>query len=129
MFLITDKGKILLEVYRRIANIVRIEQRKDSCSFFEVSPSFLRSEEKELWATLNNTKAKLGDILKEENYSNAFQVLAELREPIDKFFNEVMINVDNKNIRTNRLGILQQAILLNHEVADLSKIEGGSVSN
>jgi glycyl-tRNA synthetase beta chain len=50
--------------------------------------------------------------------------LATLREPIDAFFEGVMVNVDDENIRVNRLALLAQIRKSVELVADFSKISG-----
>ena len=55
-------------------------------------------------------------------YSASLTELASLKDPIDTFFDEVMIMTDEKNIRNNRLAILRQIQHLFSQVADLSQL-------
>ncbi|NOY63687.1 MAG: glycine--tRNA ligase subunit beta [Gammaproteobacteria bacterium] len=57
-------------------------------------------------------------------YSDAMQRLATLREPVDRFFDDVMVMSDDTALRTNRLALLNQLSLLFLRVADLSRLQG-----
>jgi glycyl-tRNA synthetase beta chain len=50
--------------------------------------------------------------------------LADLRVPVDRFFDKVTVNTDDKLLRENRLKLLSQIVETAHQVADFSKIEG-----
>ncbi|MBL94480.1 MAG: glycine--tRNA ligase subunit beta [Magnetovibrio sp.] len=124
-FLDHGEGWRLLDGYRRIANIVRIEERKDGCKFSKVSTNDFEEEDIILWKRLNNTQGTIEAALKDEKFGEALEVLAQLGPSIDNFFDKVKINTENASIRANRLGLLQKIIRLNDRVADFSKIEGG----
>ena len=50
--------------------------------------------------------------------------MARLRNHVDKFFEKVTVNSDNKDVRRNRLLLLSQITAALHQVADFSRIEG-----
>jgi glycyl-tRNA synthetase beta chain len=50
--------------------------------------------------------------------------MAKLRVPVDRFFDKVTVNADDKNLRENRLKLLAQIVATAHQVADFSKVEG-----
>ena len=56
------------------------------------------------------------------DYSESLQALAALRAPVDAFFDDVMVNVDEPTIRANRLGLLAKLHLAMNQVADISKL-------
>ncbi len=56
------------------------------------------------------------------DYTASLQALAALREPVDKFFTDVMVNVEDKALRDNRLGLLATLHQAMNQVADLSKL-------
>ena len=56
------------------------------------------------------------------DYTASLQALAALREPVDKFFTDVMVNVEDKQLRDNRLGLLATLHQAMNQVADLSKL-------
>ena len=60
----------------------------------------------------------------EERFEEAMQALAELRAPVDRFFDEVTVNDEDEVKRAERLKLLAQLRNAAHEVADFSKIEG-----
>ena len=62
--------------------------------------------------------------VEEERFEDAMEVLAALREPIDRFFNDVMVNDEDPAKRAFRLGLLARFRDAVHRVADFSRIEG-----
>jgi glycyl-tRNA synthetase beta chain len=56
------------------------------------------------------------------DYSESLQTLAALRQPVDAFFDDVMVNVDDPTIRANRLGLLAKLHLAMNQIADLSRL-------
>jgi glycyl-tRNA synthetase beta chain len=56
------------------------------------------------------------------NYAESLQALASLKEPVDEFFDTVMVNADDPKIRANRLGLLKTLHAAMNRVADLSKL-------
>ncbi|MGL4497205.1 MAG: DALR anticodon-binding domain-containing protein, partial [Beijerinckiaceae bacterium] len=57
-------------------------------------------------------------------YADAMTALSKLRGPVDAFFEHVQVNADDKNIRANRLRLLNQLRRATSAVADFSKIAG-----
>jgi len=62
--------------------------------------------------------------LKTEDFKGAMAAVAQLRAPVDKFFDDVTVNADKKDVRVNRLNLLNQIRASLEGVADFSKIEG-----
>ena len=60
----------------------------------------------------------------QEDFAAAMQALADLRMPIDAFFEAVQINTDNQILRRNRLNLLSRIRGLCLDVADLTRIDG-----
>ena len=56
------------------------------------------------------------------DYTESLQALAALRTPVDAFFDDVMVNVEDPTIRANRLGLLAKLHLAMNQVADISKL-------
>jgi len=56
------------------------------------------------------------------NYTGSLQTLAQLRTPVDKFFEDVMVNAEEADLRLNRLGLLAQLHNAMNRVADLSRL-------
>ena len=63
-------------------------------------------------------------LVSERKYEQALTGLASLRDPVDHFFNDVMVMVDNDEIRNNRLQLLQELRSLFLNIADIAKIAG-----
>ncbi|MEW5729690.1 MAG: glycine--tRNA ligase subunit beta, partial [Pseudomonadota bacterium] len=125
-FLQTDDGANLLVAYRRAANIVRIEEKKDGTSYAgPVDEALLReSEEKALARALAEVRAGAAGALKTERFSDAMALLARLRQPVDAFFDKVTVNTDEAALRVNRLRLLAEIGGAMGEVADFARIEG-----
>jgi glycyl-tRNA synthetase beta chain len=124
-FLATADGANLLAAYRRAANIVRIEEKKDAADFSgAVDPALLvEPAERDLVAALDTVREALRGYLVAEDFAAAMAALAALRPVVDSFFDAVLVNVDDAAIRANRLNILT---LLREDVdaiADFSVIE------
>ena len=125
-FLGTDDGANLLTAYKRATNIVRIEEKKDGVSYDgDVDPARLtQDEEKALHQRLNAATALIGRAVGEERFTDAMGDLADLRAPLDAFFDRVTVNTDDGDLRANRLRMLARVRAALGGVADFSRIEG-----
>jgi glycyl-tRNA synthetase beta chain len=125
-FLKTDDGANLLVAYRRAANIVRIEEKKDGVTYpGEPDPKLLQEPaEATLAAELDRAAAASTEALAREAFASATAVLAGLRGPVDEFFARVTVNCENRQLRANRLRLLAQIRDTLNRVADFSQIEG-----
>jgi glycyl-tRNA synthetase beta chain len=122
----TDDGANLLTAYRRAANIVAIEEKKDKTVYDGAVDEKLLTEaqEKHLNEVLAREEKALEQTLKAEKYGDAMAALAHLRAPVDAFFDHVTVNCDDKALRANRLRLLSRIRAALNRVADFSKIEG-----
>ena len=122
----TEDGANLLTAYRRAANIVAIEEKKDKTTYDgAVDEALLREPpEKRLNEVLGLEEQALDLTLEEEKYGDAMAALAHLREPVDAFFDRVTVNCDEPDVRANRLRLLSRIRAALNRVADFSKIEG-----
>ena len=125
-FLSGEDGGNLLIAYRRAANIVRIEEKRDKVSFDgDVhSTLFQQDEERVLYEGLQSATARAGRALSDENYTEAMRAIAEARGPVDRFFDRVTVNADEPELRANRLRLLSRIGATLNQVADFSRIEG-----
>jgi glycyl-tRNA synthetase beta chain len=126
-FLATEDGASLLAGYKRAANILKAEEKKDGADAFEAPPvANLRIEHAEhaLAAALDRAEREAGEALKAEDFEGAMHALTKLRAPVDAFFEKVTVNSDNADLRQNRLRLLAQLRRAIHLVADFSKIGG-----
>jgi glycyl-tRNA synthetase beta chain len=123
-FLKTDDGANLLTGYKRAANILRIEEKKDGKDYRGVPDGLVEQDENELQAALVRAKTEAAKGLAAEDFAEAMRALAALRDPVDRFFDKVIVNADDKSLRENRLKLLSQIVETAHHVADFSKVEG-----
>ena len=126
-FLESDDGANLLTTYKRAANIVRIEEKKDNTRYGGAHRAKLleASEEKALAESLEAAADGARQALSAEDFTGAMAALAGLRRPIDDFFDRVTVNTDEANLRENRLRLLGAIGATMNQVADFSRIEGG----
>ena len=125
-FLDTEDGQNLLAGYKRAVNILRIEEKKDKKSYDGKAVKKLMSEdaEKVLADAIAEADKAVEAALKTEDFKGAMAAVAKLRAPVDTFFDDVTVNADKKDVRVNRLNLLNQIRASLEGVADFSKIEG-----
>ncbi len=125
-FLDGEDGANLLVAYRRASNIVRIEEKKDGKTYNSgVDVALLRQgEEKALHQALVTSGDIGGRALGSEDFAGAMAALAQLRRPVDSFFDKVTVNCDEAELRANRLRLLSEIRATLNRVADFSQIEG-----
>ncbi len=125
-FIESEDGGNLLVAYRRAANIVRIEEKKDKARYDGPVDEnrFAEYQEHALHQSLTASVAASLDSLKDENFTGAMSALAKLRAPVDTFFDDVTVNVEEKPLRENRLRLLSEIQTSLNRIADFSRIEG-----
>lgn len=125
-FLDTDDGANLLAGYKRAANILKIEEKKDDRFFDQAAKAELlgEAEEKALHEALARATADASAALDAEDFEKAMAALSTLRAPIDAFFDKVTVNADDAAVRENRLALLSEIRAAVNTVADFSLIEG-----
>ncbi|HEX6013324.1 MAG TPA: glycine--tRNA ligase subunit beta [Geminicoccaceae bacterium] len=124
-FVDSEDGRNLLAAYRRASNIVSIEERKDGRSYVgdPVVGALVEPAEKALHAALETARAEIDQALAAEEYGSAMAALARLRRPVDSFFDAVMVNAPEPDLRINRLLLLSQIRSALGRVADFSLVE------
>ncbi|MGH7103369.1 MAG: glycine--tRNA ligase subunit beta [Acetobacteraceae bacterium] len=123
--LLADReGADLLTLYRRAANILRIEERKDG-PFHDLpeESSFREAEEQALADELALVQGDAGALIAEERFGPALRRLARLRLPLDAFFERVTVNAPEPELRRNRLNLLNGVRKMIDRIADLSLVE------
>ncbi len=83
---------------------------------------FEYQEEEVLYQAITTAQRDIESFLAQRDYKGALNRLADLREPVDNFFSAVMVMVEDENVRSNRLALLNNIALLVSPLADLSKI-------
>ncbi|ETS13977.1 hypothetical protein Q649_00605 [Bartonella quintana JK 73] len=122
-FINTSDGGSFLAAVKRIVNILENEIQKGSTIVNEINPElFSETEEKQLYQVIIEAEKKVRDHINAINLSRALNTLAPLRKFIDAFFEKVLVNDKNPNIRTNRLALLKRIHNTTEAVADFSKL-------
>jgi len=125
-FLGTDDGANLIAAYKRAANILRIEEKKDDTTYTGApdAQAFDQDEEKALGSALDAARPEIEKAIADEDFVGAMKHLAALRAPVDAFFDKVTVNADDADLRVNRLKLLNGIRSALDGVADFSKVEG-----
>jgi glycyl-tRNA synthetase beta chain len=128
-FLDTQDGANLLAGYRRAANILRAEEKKDGAGAFDGAPDAAllhagQPEEKVLAEVMAVAERHAREHVAREDFEGAMRALAQLRPAVDAFFEVVTVNADDPALRLNRLRLLSQLRRATRTVADFSRIGG-----
>ena len=124
-FLDTEDGRNLLAGTKRAANILSIEEKKGTAIAEAVDPAlFDTPDEEALFAAVNQAEKEAGEAIEREDFSAAMRALSALREPVDSFFERVLVNDEDPAVRANRLALLARIRAATGQVADFSKIAG-----
>jgi len=108
---------------KRIRNILRQAEEKGiaPAGKFEYLPEAAH-EEKSLAAYVEVTGPKVEALRKKKEYGDALRLLSTAREPVDAFFDKVMVMVEDEHVRANRLALLQTLLKEFSTIADFSEI-------
>ena len=128
-FLATDDGTNLLAGFRRAANILKAEEKKDGKSYNEAIDLHLikakgEAEEKVLAEVLEVATRHAREHVEKEDFAEAMKALAQLRPAVDAFFDKILVNADDAELRANRLRLLASFREATRAVADFSAIAG-----
>ncbi len=106
---------------KRIGNILK---KLDQQPAAEINSNLLEEPaEKELVKALMSVREGVSGDLKAQNYTEALAGMAVLREPVDTFFDQVMVNCDDEKVKNNRQALLAQLRFLFMEIADISRLQ------
>ena len=121
----TENGRNLLAAAKRAANILRIEDKKDGPHTGQPdSTLYAQDEERALAKALDEAIVQTQQTLKEERFTDAMQAMAALRPVLDQFFEAVIVNAPEPEIRANRLRLLTKFRQTTALIADFGQIEG-----
>ncbi len=123
-FLLHDDGANLLEGSRRAANIVSAEAKKGPLPNRAPERPAGPPAEVELYDAVEAVERSLDADLAADNFEAAMSALASLRRPVDRFFDQVLVNSDDPGERDNRLALLMRVRGQMCRVADFSLIKG-----
>jgi glycyl-tRNA synthetase beta chain len=111
----------LASANKRIHNILKKAEES-----FPTQPDpthFSQAEEKQLYDQMETVRTLITPLVERGEYQPALQQLATLREPVDKFFDNVMVMADDVQVKQNRLAFLQTVRNLFLQVADISRLQ------
>jgi glycyl-tRNA synthetase beta chain len=105
---------------KRVGNILK---KAEGATQAKVNPSLLEvDEEKALYSAIQASAAQADAAWAQGDYTANLQALATLKDPVDAFFDKVMVNAENPALKANRLGLLATLHAAMNRVADLSKL-------
>jgi glycyl-tRNA synthetase beta chain len=118
-FAALPESPALAAANKRIGNILKKAGEVDA----HVNPALLQEEaEKGLYAVMQRLLPESEAQFKAGDYTASLQTLAALRAPVDAFFDDVMVNAEEMDLRLNRQGLLKSLHVAMNRVADLSRL-------
>ena len=121
-----DICKNIISTYKRASNIIEqeLKSKKEEISGQPESFLFKKDEEKHLYNKINEIRQYFSSIKKSESYEETLKILAEAKSTTDNFFDNVIVNDENLDIKKNRLELLQMFCKTYNNFIDFSKVEG-----
>ena len=121
-----DICKNIIGAYKRASNIIEqeLKGKKGDISGQPESFLFKKDEEKNLYNKINEIRQYFSSTKKHESYDETLKVLAEAKSTTDIFFENVIVNDENSDIKKNRLELLQMFCKTYNNFIDFSKVEG-----
>ncbi len=116
-YLEEDSAKESLETFNRV---ISLSKKADSIDINDTL--FQEKEEVDLYNSLNNLQEDFDQALDNKKYDQAMRILGSLKGPVDNFFDNVMVMVDDEEIKNNRLSLIGKISDNMLKVCDLSKI-------
>jgi glycyl-tRNA synthetase beta chain len=118
-FAALPESPALAAANKRIGNILKKADEVDA----HVNPALLQEDaEKGLYAAMQKLLPESEAQFKAGDYTASLQTLAALRSPVDAFFDDVMVNAEQMDLRLNRQGLLKSLHVAMNRVADLSRL-------
>jgi glycyl-tRNA synthetase beta chain len=122
----TEDGENLVQGFKRANNILSQAEEKDGVEYsFGGDPKFAEDPtETALFDALAQAEARIKPAIADQDFATAMTAMADLRAPVDAFFEAVQVNTDSDVLRRNRLNLLSSIRSTCLQVADLRRIEG-----
>lgn len=118
-FMALPEAQSLAAANKRIGNILK---KSDAAIASTDAALLIEPAEKSLHDALLKTKPVFDAAFNTNNFTEALKSLAQLRVPVDSFFDSVMVNAEDLALRNNRLALLNDLHVMMNKVADLSKL-------
>jgi glycyl-tRNA synthetase beta chain len=119
-FIALEPAASLAAANKRIANILKKAEGQGGDAIKE--KLLTDPAEVALAAALESARAEVAPMLEAREYADVLTALSTLREPVDHFFDDVMVMADDKATRNNRLSLLRELRALFLDVADISRL-------
>tara|TARA_B100000029_G_scaffold278530_1_gene272838 strand:+ start:621 stop:2711 length:2091 start_codon:yes stop_codon:yes gene_type:complete len=121
-----DICKNIISAYKRASNIIseELKNNKENITGQPETILFKKDEEKNLFDKINEIRKYFSSTKKWEKYEETLKVLAEAKPTTDNFFDNVIVNDENLDIKKNRLELLQMFCKTYNNFIDFSKVEG-----
>jgi len=119
----SEEFEPLFIAFKRIKNIIRQAQEKGfTISELQPEEKFESEAEIAIWKDFRRLASSYLPLRKQRKYLEAFRELVKVREPVDRFFDSVMVMVDDPDLRAKRLGLLNYLLDTFNTIADLSEL-------
>ena len=118
--------KNIIATYKRTSNIIdqELKNQKENIAGQPETFLFKKDEEKHLFNKINEIRKYFSSTKKHERYDEILKALADAKSTTDNFFDNVIVNDENLDIKKNRLELLQMLCKTYNNFIDFSKIEG-----
>jgi glycyl-tRNA synthetase beta chain len=123
-FSTTETAQQLAAANKRVANLLAKADRGDYPA--PDTAKFVEAAEQALHERVLSTQETLSPLIAQREYASALGALATLRQPVDDFFNAVMVNADDPDVRVNRLALLNMLRELFTQIADIALLSSGA---
>lgn len=118
-----SKWKNREEFLNILSSFNRVSNLASKAASPQINKELLREKaEKELFDAYEKVNAEFAGYVDKKEYGKALQLLIALKKPIDDFFDNIMVMVEDEDIRNNRLGLLRSMADMMNRIADLGSI-------
>ena len=115
-----DAFGVLASSYKRVRNIIKDNARSDIDASL-----FCEAAESALYALFTEVRKEVESLLRKKEYLKALKAMLKMKEPLDAFFDDVMVMTEDATIRQNRLNLLTALGDLVLQVGDISRMQKG----
>lgn len=116
-----NQASSLAAANKRASNLLRQSPLPESIMIKEDKLDI--EAEKQLFDEINNHSGSVSSAMQQRDYTTALSSLANLQAPVDRFFDDVMVMVDDEDLRNNRLALLAKLQSLCSQVADIAELD------
>ncbi|MFP4021898.1 MAG: glycine--tRNA ligase subunit beta [Halanaerobium sp.] len=117
----SENSSLFVDLIRGLVRAKNISEKAENK--LEIDAGLLvEDEEKELYKAFNQREAEIKESFASSQYQKGFYLLVELKEYIDAFLDNVMVMVDDSEVKNNRLALLSRIADLMSEVMDIEEI-------